>query len=79
MEAIEFAEPPPPPLSRDEEEEPRIWQDDAGRWWTDFPPPPAFAGDHRGEPGDEDYCRVCTAEELAAIAAMEARDDARRA
>src|ERR1700712_3350606 len=58
MAAIEDGD--PPPSRRQEAEAPRIWQDDAGRWWTDFPPPPdpsspnAFAGDHRGDHGDGD-------------------------
>src|SRR4051812_39583360 len=75
MEAIEDGEAPPPRAH--EVEEPRIWQDVSGRWWTDFAPPPGFAGDHRGDPEDEDYCRACTPEELAAIEAMEAREAAK--
>jgi hypothetical protein len=76
MEAIEDGGAPPPGGGRAEAEEPRIWQDIEGRWWTDFRPPPGFAGDRRGEHGDEDYCRACTAEELAAIEAMQARKEA---
>jgi hypothetical protein len=75
MEAIEDGD-PPPPRDGDDVEEPRIWQDEAGRWWTDFPPPLGFTGDHRGDPRDDDYCRACVDGELAAIGAMEAREDA---
>jgi hypothetical protein len=75
MEAIEDGG-APPPQGRAEPEEPRIWQDVEGRWWTDFRPPPGFAGDRRGEPGDEDYCRACTAGELESIEAMQARREA---
>jgi hypothetical protein len=71
MAAIEHGAPPPEPAHEDEA--PRVWPDVEGRWWTDFPPPPGFAGDHRGDYGDEDYCRVCTAAELARIEAMQAR------
>src|SRR6185437_9714693 len=74
MEAIEDGDRPPSPDRACDE--PRVWQDVEGRWWTDFLPPSGFAGDHRGDYGDEDYCRVCTVEELAAIRAMEARREA---
>jgi hypothetical protein len=71
MEAIEDGD---PPLAVGREgREPRIWQDVEGRWWTDFRPPFGFAGDRRGDYGDEEYCRACTAGELAAIEAMQAR------
>jgi hypothetical protein len=76
MEAIEDGAPPPPRVHAEDEDEDRIWQDNAGRWWTDFPPPSGFAGDCRGDYGDEDYCRRCTDVELAAIEAMEARQEA---
>jgi hypothetical protein len=71
MEAIEDGD-APLAIGR-EGGEPRLWQDVEGRWWTDFRPPSGFAGDHRGDYGDEDYCRACTAGELEAIEAMEAR------
>ncbi|MEA3003231.1 MAG: hypothetical protein QOH81_2019 [Sphingomonadales bacterium] len=71
MAAIEDGDAPPPAGS--EGGEPRLWQDVEGRWWTDFRPPSGFAGEHRGDYGDEDYCRVCIAGELAAIEAMQAR------
>src|SRR5206468_11829964 len=74
MEAIEYGDAPPLPGAADEE--PRLWQDIEGNWWTDFRPPSGFAGDHRGDYGDEDYCRACTPQELDAIAAMEAREAA---
>ncbi|MEA3001474.1 MAG: hypothetical protein QOH81_262 [Sphingomonadales bacterium] len=75
MEAIEDGGAPPPPGGAGLEE-PRIWRDFEGHWWTDFRPPPGFAGDRRGDYGDEDYCRICTAAELESIEAMQARREA---
>lgn len=70
--------PPSPPGCDDGE---RCWQDDDGRWLTDFPPPADFDGYESCEfDGFNAYERACTAEEAelldAAIAAEEAAEDA---
>ena len=41
----------------------RVWQDDGGVWWTDFPPPEGFVGEEQGRWGDDDYARECGREE----------------
>jgi hypothetical protein len=57
-----------------------VWEDDesAGGWATDFPPPAGFDGWEEGEPGEEDYKRELTDEELAAIGADPESEEAER-
>lgn len=74
MKAIEDGIEEPSPLP-DKDDGP-VWQQDDGHWWTSFPPPSDFDGKCRGEYGEEDYARACTAEECARIAAWFALDEA---
>jgi hypothetical protein len=75
MAAIEdgFDRPPPRP---DANARSRVWRDEDGAWWTDFPPPPDFDSACHGEYGDEDYRRPCSREERSALDAMRAREAA---
>jgi hypothetical protein len=75
MEAIEDGLESPPD-GPEESARSRVWQEEDGSWWTDFPPPPDFGSDQRGLYGDEDYRRSCSGEERMAILAMEAREEA---
>jgi hypothetical protein len=50
----------------------RVWQDDDGVWWTDFPPPEDFIGEEQGRWGEDGYGRECTDEECDVLRA--ARD-----
>ncbi|MFL6728444.1 MAG: hypothetical protein ACJ8FF_02145 [Sphingomicrobium sp.] len=50
----------------------RVWQDEDGVWWTNFPPPDDFIGDERGHWSDQDYARKCSEDECDLLAA--ARD-----
>jgi hypothetical protein len=50
----------------------RVWQEDDGAWWTDFPPPEGFVGEERGEWGGDDYSRECSEDECGLLDA--ARD-----
>ncbi|HEX8365786.1 MAG TPA: hypothetical protein VF603_10950 [Allosphingosinicella sp.] len=43
-----------------------VWEEEEG-WRTDFPPPADYDGWEEGEPGDEDYRRELSDEELLAI------------
>jgi hypothetical protein len=64
----------------------RVWQDDDGVWWTDFPPPDGFPGEERGQWGDEDYARECSGDECdlldaardAELAELKAAEEAER-
>lgn len=44
-----------------------VWEDDDGRWWTDYPPRPGFAGEQEREYGEEDYRRTLAPDEQAVI------------
>jgi hypothetical protein len=44
-----------------------VWEDDEGRMLTDFPPTAGFDGEEEGEPGDPDYWRTLTEDELEAL------------
>lgn len=63
-----------------------VWEEVDG-WWTDYPPPPGFDGEEEGEYGEDDYRRVLSDEEQAAMdaeiaaeeAEIRARAEARRA
>ena len=66
----------------------RTWKGEDGRWMTDFPPPPGFAGHqscHWGDP-DESYRRECTpgeadlldADRAAAMAGERAEEESLR-
>jgi hypothetical protein len=55
-----------------------VWEEEEGEWLTDFPPPDGFDGFEQGEPGDEDYRRALTEEELKAIGADEQTLEAER-
>ncbi len=69
-------------VASQQKEEHSAWQE-AGRWWTDFPPPPGFAGKQVYRYGDHDYRRHCTPEESAVMDARKAEEaaalEARRA
>jgi hypothetical protein len=53
----------------------RLWRDQGGAWWTNFPPPPGFHGP--GDPLDPNYRRRLTeAEEKAVAARAKARLEA---
>jgi hypothetical protein len=54
----------------------RVWQDDDGSWWTDFPVPEGFVGKEEGEYGKDYYQRRLSEEEQAAIDADVAMLDA---
>lgn len=54
---------PPDPDDEDVGFDDRVWEDDAGGWWTDYPPPPDFSGVERGRWGEPDYSRECTRDE----------------
>jgi hypothetical protein len=41
----------------------RVWRDEDGVWWTNFPPPADFYGEERGHWSDEDYERECSEDE----------------
>ncbi len=41
----------------------RVWREDDGAWWTNFPPPEDFYGEERGHWSDEDYSRSCSEDE----------------
>jgi hypothetical protein len=41
----------------------RVWEEEEGVWWTNFPPPEHFAGREDGHWSDEDYMRECSPEE----------------
>jgi hypothetical protein len=41
----------------------RVWEEEEGVWWTNFPPPEHFAGREDGHWTDEDYMRECSPEE----------------
>src|SRR4051812_43161824 len=43
------------------------WDDEDGRWWTDFPPPEGFDGEEEGDWGDDYYRRTLTPEEAAFV------------
>ena len=53
-----------------------VWDDDEGRWWTDYPPPADFDGEEEGDYGHADYRRTLTPAEQAVIDADEAADRA---
>jgi 3-hydroxyacyl-CoA dehydrogenase len=63
--AVEHGHPPPEP------EEPGtdpVWQDEDGKFWTDFPPPAGFDGEEEGVcDGESWYQRTLTPLELAAF------------
>jgi hypothetical protein len=69
-----------PPEAEDDFAGCGVWEDDEapGGWATDFPPPAGFDGWEEGEPGEEDYKRELTEEELAAIGADAASEQAER-
>jgi hypothetical protein len=50
----------------------RVWQEDDGAWWTDFPPPDGFVGEEQGDWGDDVYSRECSEDECSLLDA--ARD-----
>jgi hypothetical protein len=56
-----------------------VWEDEDGRWLTDFPPRAGFDGWEEGEPGDEDYRRELTEAERNAIGADEETEAAEKA
>jgi hypothetical protein len=41
----------------------RVWEEERGEWWTDFPPPEDFDGEERGHWSDEHYARECSGDE----------------
>jgi hypothetical protein len=41
----------------------RVWQEEDGVWWTNFPPPEDFFGEERGHWSDQDYSRECSEDE----------------
>jgi hypothetical protein len=41
----------------------RVWQEDEGVWWTNYPPPADFVGEELGHWTARDYARECTADE----------------
>ncbi len=55
-----------------------FWQEEDGRWTTDFPPPPDFDGDQQGTWGTRDYSRQCTAHESELCNRLEYLDDSER-
>lgn len=38
----------------------RVWEEEHGVWWTNFPPPSGFDGEERGRWDDAHYQRECT-------------------
>jgi hypothetical protein len=52
----------------------RVWQDDDGFWWTDFPPPEGFIGEEQGRWGDDDYARECSDDECDVLEAARAAE-----
>jgi hypothetical protein len=75
MEAIEQGLDRPMPAPDQTLRSP-AWQAEKGGWWTDFPPPAGFNGEQVGAPGDKDYRRECTLDEIGAIEAAKARAQA---
>jgi hypothetical protein len=55
----------------------RVWEDEVGEWWTDYPPPPGFDGDENGRWGTEDYERQLSPDEQAVVDADCAAEDAK--
>ena len=47
----------------------RVWQEDEGVWWTNFPPPEGFFGEEHGHWSDDDYARECSEDECDLLAA----------
>jgi hypothetical protein len=56
-----------------------VWEADDGEWRTDFPPPEGFDGWEEGEPGDDDYRRALTGQEMEAIGVDEQSEADERA
>jgi hypothetical protein len=52
----------------------RVWQEEDGNWWTDFPRPDGAEVTESGDYGDEDYCRTLTEAELEAVEALNERE-----
>ena len=52
----------------------RVWQDDDGFWWTDFPPPQGYIGEEQGRWGEDGYARECTDEECEVLDAARAAE-----
>lgn len=50
----------------------RVWEEESGAWWTNFPPPEGFTGEERGHWSEQDYTRECDEDECDLLAA--ARD-----
>ena len=53
-----------------------VWQEEEGRWLTNFPPPARFEGWQEGAPGTEDYAREPTQAELETILRRAAGEEA---
>jgi hypothetical protein len=51
----------------------RLWRDDEGDWWTNFPPPPGFPADVRDSTSPHFRRRLTEAEEKALVAKAKAR------
>ncbi|HEY0112883.1 MAG TPA: hypothetical protein VGB59_06985 [Allosphingosinicella sp.] len=54
-----------------------VWEDEDGRWWTDYPPPAGFEGEEEGEYRVDGYRRTLAPAEQAVIDAEQADDLAR--